>query len=376
MPDDALLDPSDDLLRALCAAGPGPRITLEVPLAPLPPIGQNALRMRQAVQIAEKKLEDFGAAGAALAGGLERAVRIAESHGADRGTLVCFVDPAAMRCVAFARPLPARVAVGEGFALRGFLRARALESRFHLLALSAKRLALYLGDARGLAPAARGELPASLEDALGPELSEKQLRMRGTAAGGGAPAFYSHDARSDERKLDFQRYRHLVASALERRLRGDPRPLILAADAQHVAALQEEVRLPTLLTAAVHANPDALGPAELHARAWPLVEAALLARDGEARGAFETARNAGKGADFVEDVAAAAAAGRVHRLWVAVESALPGTVDPATGRVGPPQGDDDVLDQIAALVMRHGGQVRAVPASALPSSTGVAAELR
>lgn len=379
MRDETLLDPTDDVLRALCAARPGPRVTIQLPLLPGPPTSQNVLRMRQAVQLAEKKLDAPGAAVGSsnpLTPGLASLVGLAERHATDRGTLACFVNAEGARCFLVAGAMPERVAVSSVFALRPFLRARALETSFHLLALSVNRLALYAGDARTLDELSRGELPASLEDALGSETSEKQLRMRGTSAGGGAPVFYSHDARSDERTRDFARYRHVVARALEQRLRGDERPLVLAADARHVAGLRDELHLPALLEAAVNANPDTMSPAQLHARAWPLVEAALVARDAEARDSFERARNTGKGLDLPQDVASAAASGRVHRLWLDAEASLPGALDEGTGRIGSAIGDDDVLDQLAVLVVRHGGEVRAIPSSAMPSATGVAAELR
>jgi len=246
-----------------------------------------------------------------------------------------------------------------------------------VLAVSAKRVAVLEGGALGLHPGELGELPASLEAALGAETSEKELRVRGTLGGGGAPVYYSHDARSDERKLDFERFRHVLAGAARRRFAGDPTPLVIAADAPHAAALRTALAdLPGLVPETVSLSPDAATPAQLHARAWPLVEAALAARAGSARASWERARNGGKGVDLVSEAAAEAVAGRVRRLWVSADRRVPGTVEPTTGRLDEGRGDDDVLDDVAALVLRQGGEVCVVPESALPGSTGIAAELR
>lgn len=372
------LDPS--ALRALCRPVEGGAcVSIYLPLEPLPPASQNAVRARSAAQDAVKRLEAIGVSGSALARWGTRLEDAAESLASvrdPRGSVVVLADASNLHVVRVSTRLPLRVSVGERLALRPLLRALALETPYRVLAVSAKRVALFEGDALGLHPASSEGLPASLEDALGSETSEKQLRMRGTQSGGGSPAFYSHDARSDERKLDFERFRHAVAVAANRRFAGDATPLVIAADAPHAAALRAEMDVPGLLDEALTLSPDAASPAELHARAWPLVSASLTARASGARASWERARNAGKGLDLLDDVAAAAVAGRVHRLWLAADAPRPGAVDPASGRILPGRGDDDVLDDLAALVIRHGGEVRVAPDDAVPTATGLAAELR
>jgi hypothetical protein len=65
----------------------------------------------------------------------------------------------------------------------------------------------------------------------------------------------------------------------------------------------------------------------------------------------------------------------VRRLWLDAARHIGGRIDRKTGRSSEGTGDDDVLDALAAIVLARGGEVIPVPAAALPSATGVAAEL-
>ena len=81
----------------------------------------------------------------------------------------------------------------------------------------------------------------------------------------------------------------------------------------------------------------------------------------------------GKGLHRIDDVASAAAAGRVRRLWANRDERMAGAVDLATGALLGGRPDEDVIDGIVTLVLRHGGEV--IVARRVPSGTTVAAEL-
>jgi len=366
-----------DEIRALVTSPVQPRVSLYLPLRPVPNAGQNEVLARQAVEAAIKRLEahPMSASERARFTELLQAVESTVSAQAQPvGSLAVFLDAGQLRMLPLAREVPFRVSVGRWYVLRPLLRALAQDVRYRALAVSVKRVSLFEGDARGAVTVPRGGLPASLEDALGSELSEKQLRMRGTAAGGGNPVYYSHDAASDEQKSDLGRFHHVLSRAVASLLVGDETPLVLVADVTHQAGLRAELRLPGLLAEGVAASPDHLSASEIHARTWPLVAAELARRDESIRTRYEEARNAGKALDLPDDVAFAAIAGRIRRLWLEAGRELPGCVDAASGRIVASEGDD-ALDSLAALVLARGGEVHVVEASSMPTSTGVAAEL-
>jgi hypothetical protein len=79
-----------------------------------------------------------------------------------------------------------------------------------------------------------------------------------------------------------------------------------------------------------------------------------------------------------DDTLAAAVAGRVRRLWVPLATRLPGRIDRAALRPAAPWGDEDLGDELTALVLAQGGETRLVEPGAgfPPSPDGFAAELR
>ncbi len=361
----------------------GVLLSIHLPLErSFPGSQQNPVRVRDAAREAAEKLAAAGLAAAEVQARRSAIEALAAhdcvtTHPADG--LAVFQDGSETWPFLLNVALPRRVAVGDAFLLRPVLRGLHGDRRYHLLALSLKRVALYQGDARGLAEAPREDLPASLEDALGSEVTEKQLRLRVGGRGGPPPGYAAHggDSAREEHKLDVERFHHALALALEERLRGDDAPLVLAGDAPHLSALHAMLRVPALVPEGVTGNPDHTGASELHARAWPLVERALVARDAELADAFERARNRGKTVDVLDDVAAAALGGRVRRLLLAQDARVPGRVDAPNGRVvQEPGAEADALEELAEIVLRHRGEVHVVDAGRMPTRGPAAAELR
>ncbi|HME73158.1 MAG TPA: hypothetical protein VKM54_25305 [Myxococcota bacterium] len=366
-------------LSAVISAPIGPRVSLYLPAAPPPNAGQNDVLRRQALDAVRKRLEALGVKSPDAARRCEQldASLLDPAHRAPpRGTLVAFASGSEVRCVPLAQHLPFLVSVGKRLVLRPVLRALQIEGPYWVLSLTTKQVALFEGDARGLRRAEQGALPKSLEDALGSEKTEKQLRVRGTGPAGGVPVYYTHDDANEERKIDLQRFHHAIAAALNARLGNDVTPLVLAADTTHQSGLRAELRVPGLIEAAVTASPDYWTEAQLHEHTWPLVERVRGSLGGVAPESWERARNTGKGVDILDDIGSAAVAGRIRRLWLDGDRALAGSVDPATGRVLPDVQEDDVLEALAEIVICHAGEVRIVTSGALPSATGAAAELR
>jgi len=361
----------------------GMLVSIHLPLdRSFPEAQQNPVRVRDAAREVAQRLAAAGLPAAEVEARRASIEALAQhdsvaKHPADG--LAVFQDREQTRAFLLSQRVPQRVVLGDTFLLRPVLRGLHGDRRYHVLAVSLKRVALYEGDARGLSEAPRNGLPASLEDALGSEVTEKELRLRMGGRSGPAQGYATHggDSAREEHKLDVDRFHHALAVALEGRLRGDDAPLVLAGDAPHLSGLRAMLRLPAVVADGVAGNPDRRGAAELHAHAWPLVERTLAARDAELAAAFERSRNHGKTVDVLDDVAAAALGGRVRRLWLAQDRRVPGRVDAAAGRVlEEPGAEADALEELAEIVLRHRGEVYVVEAGRMPvRGPAAAAEL-
>ncbi len=358
----------------------GPRVTLYLPVdATVPQVKQNAVRHRQAVEEAQRKLAALGAeVGAPEAWGA-RLTAVESDVGAlpspTRG-LAIFADATTVRAFALRSDVEPRVAAGLGWALRPLLELLNRDRPYRVLALSANRVALFEGDSRGLHGVEAPDVPGSLEQALGSELVGGTLQFRSGAGRGGGPIYHGHGGARDEREVDLERFHHEIASAVGDFWKERDDALVLAADQIHQGPFRATASLRGLLSEGCAGSPDRLSPDELHAQTWPIVERALVQEGREAAAAYERARNKGKIVDLLDDVVSAAVRGRVRVLWVDATHRVPGRVDPATARTAPARGDEDVLDETAGVVLQRGGEVRVVPTDEVPGASGMAAELR
>jgi hypothetical protein len=339
---DSLPAPGASALRALVTPHAGPVVTLYEPLRPALPGPRAKAAYQRAVADVAAELEKAGVPEA-------EAQAIRTQLAAVETKLGRFECPAAGLAVLHdrsslhaypLRSVPARsLTVAENFALRPLLAEIRRNRRYFVLALSANRIALFRGDAFGLSTIGAHGVPASLVE----------------------PGF------------DVARFHRKVARALETALANSARPIVLVATRAHHAGLRAVLRLPRLLEAGVEISPDHLSPSELHARTWPLVECASAAEESRIAHDYERSVNQGKGLHRIDEVATAAAEGRIHRLWVRPDERMPGAIDPVSGALVGGGRREDVFDGLVTLVLRHGGEV--LVADRIPSGDSLAAEL-
>jgi hypothetical protein len=127
-------------------------------------------------------------------------------------------------------------------------------------------------------------------------------------------------------------------------------------------------------------NPDALDVDELRNAAWDKVVPIYLARLEGLKESFHTARAQHAASADLSDVARAAVAGRVATLLVEADRVIPGIVDRTSGAIAPSElaspHVDDMLDDLAELVLAKGGEVVVVPREGMPTDSGLAATYR
>jgi len=157
-------------------------------------------------------------------------------------------------------------------------------------------------------------------------------------------------------------------------------PLMLATLPEHHHLFQAISHNPRLMKQGLLINPESLSPTELQQRAWAVAAPAQQAQQSAWCDDYAAAKAKGLGIDNLADAAHAATAGRVGSLLIEAGRLVAGRIDGTTGRIdyselGYPR-VDDVLDDLATLVEKLGGQVHVLAAERMPTTTGVAASYR
>jgi hypothetical protein len=288
--------------------------------------------------------------------------------------------PGFFRIYRLQRPVPELAVVAASFHTKPLLRQLQSAGGYHVLGLNRHQIRLFEGDRDVLDEIEPAEgVPRTSADVLGDADREPHLTVA-SYGGAGAAMHHGHgDTRVADK--DAERFFRAVDQAvLAHHSRPAGRPLILAALPEHHDLFRRVSQNPLLLPDGIPVHPDDLALDALRDRAWQVVAPRHQERLTGLADEFREAVAAGRGTDDLASIGAAAAQGRVGTLLIAAERTVPGTVDAETGAVsladlGRPD-VDDLLDDLAELVLARGGDAVVVPDGSMPSGTGAAAVFR
>jgi hypothetical protein len=267
-----------ETVRELLASINGPCVSVFAPLHPgTADARQDAIRLRKFLSPAEEQLVDRGLGRHAARELLAPLRRLTdgntpwkyEGHG-----LAMFLAPGFERTFPLAAHVEEALYVDDRFHLRPLLPLVTEGDRFFVLALSQNNVRLLEGWAGGLVN--RG-FPGPHEfDGT----TNVNHMMRGDKVHEGVESSVdrraAHVKGPRKSKEDLRHFVREVASHVDERLRGESAPLVLATTELTAQLWREESKYRHTLGAFVQGNADYLPTDELHARAWPLVEPALV----------------------------------------------------------------------------------------------------
>lgn len=276
------------------------------------------------------------------------------------------------------------VVAADHFHTKPLMRVLQSADRYQVLGLNRHDVKLFEGnrDALDEVELTRG-VPRTIDDALGKELSEphQTVASYGGVGGSHSPMHHGQGGKADEVDSDTERFfRAVDRGILEHHSHPSKLALILATLPEHRQLFHQVSHNPYLMEEGIDIHPDALPGDELRQRAWQVFESRYLARLAALVEEFGTARSKDLGHDELAHVAKAVSAGRVATLLIEADRDVPGRVDAATGDIA--FGDvadprvDDVLEDLATMALKMGGQVVIVPTERMPTDTGIAAIYR
>lgn len=281
--------------------------------------------------------------------------------------LALFLAPDAHFTFRLAQPFTELLALGERFVVKPLVPLLSGDGTFYVLAISQNQARLIEGGRQGANEIRVEEMPGDMA---------KALSMRGRE-GTRAP---NKQWQGDEgQKTLYRKYFLQIDRALRPFLGAEP--LVIAGVSYLVPIFREATSYRHLVPEGIPGNPEELSAAELHAKAWPLVEPFLDAPRRQALERFESLRGTDRVTDEVSTILGGALDGRVQTLFLALESDLFGDFDPETRQTvvhgaEAKAGDIDLGSLAGRWVYARGGNVFGVTAAEIPDGRPVAAIMR
>ena len=225
------------------------------------------------------------------------------------------------------------------------------------------------------------EAPRSIWDSRTPDAPDPQLQVHSPGAGGRMPVFHGNPSGADIAKDELLRHFRDVDRGLQRVLRSQSAPLILAGVEYLMPLYKTASTYAHTLPEGIPGNPDDLKPEELRMRAGPGVEPPVRQAEARTIDRYTKADLAGRASSEIGKVLEAAFQGRVDLLIIGEGVEIWGRFNPGTVQIEvhePAQpGDEDLIDLAAVQTLALGGTVQVLDAAAaVPGGSGVAAAFR
>lgn len=258
--------------------------------------------------------------------------------------------------------------VGDSFHLRPALRETANWMRYQVLCVSLHDVALYDCNRENM-------VAIDLHNDVPQDMGEALLKTEHSAN-----AKDSNSTSNDSNEL--KHYFEAVDQSIRDHHNGrTKRPLVLALISEHQGLFRQVSGNPNLLENGLTIDPfEAIREQRLGQSAWEIASDAVDTNIVRLTEQYRERQAHGEGESGIEQAAYAATIGQIETVLIDEEARVEGTIDSETGRItyGRPDdtNTDDVLDAIAALVMRFEGDVVFIPTAQMPTETGVAAVLR
>lgn len=257
--------------------------------------------------------------------------------------------------------------------------------RYHVLGIGLKDIQLFEGNRHSLVKLdLLSDVPVTITDALGDELTEKHSTVAsyGGTGGNSSTMHHGHGGKSDEEDNDTERFFRAVSKSIyENYSKPTGLPLILAALPNHHSVFQKVNKNPLLLADGINVNPESVSIEKLAEMAWSIMEPEYLGKLDSLLEKFGQEKANGKGSDDKKEIGVAAVEGKIETLIIEADRMMANKLtNLETGNIQNRDLTnlkvDDLLDDLGELVIKMGGNVMVLPSEKMPSETGLAAIYR
>lgn len=371
-------------LRKLIEKPEGMGVTIYMPAHLTVDTQQNPIRLKNLLREAKKQLVNTGMR-SSEAGEL---IRPAEKLLPDASFwlhqedgLALFSSQGFFRYYRLPYTFQEMVVAAERFQIKPILPLFTNNKLFYVLALSQNETRLLQCTRYSFSQLRPAELPVSKEEALKYDVIQLQFRADTLPGPGGrGTIFHGQSVEQDDTKEDILRYFKLIDKGLHEVLRDEQAPLVVAGVNYLHPIYRQANSYPYLMEMGIDENPDNLSIAELHKKAWQMVEHYLEQEQNEVLSRYSEARGSQLTTTDIEQAVISAHDGRVWVLFVAMSIQKWGRYDTQQRKVYAHEryeaGDEDLLDLATVYTLINGGTVYTLAAEKMPEQSPVAAALR
>ncbi len=283
--------------------------------------------------------------------------------------LAIFLAPDAHYAFRLAEPFAPRLVVDTRFVVKPLLPLLSGDGVYYVLAISRNELRLLEGTRQGVKEIEVDEMPANMARAL---------TRRGRE--GERPPNKQWQGNEGQKTL-YRKFFLQIDRVLRPFYGGRSEPVVIAGVDFLLPIFREATGYRHLVPTGIPGNPEELSEAEIHAKAWPLVEPFLDAPRREALKRLASLWNTERVADDVATILGAAHDGRVQTLFLDLETDMFGSFNPemrqtvvhgAEARAG----GGDLGSLAGRWVYDRGGKLYAATRAEIPDGRPLAAIMR
>ncbi len=278
--------------------------------------------------------------------------------------------------------------VGASFHTRPLLRHLGVSRNYFVVAITQRFVALFEGDRETIRRVDEVKLPSTIAEVVpAADLDRSNVHYHRGRSQDSSPIYHSPGEEKAQPEAELEKFFHAiderVFAFLNRQGRRDP--VFLATRARYAPIYRRVTRVGSLHRETIVCDAEATPESEIGRRAWELTQTGWSNHCNACLERFDEARSKGRGTSVLAEAARAAAGGRVELLLVDETRQVWGELDPASGEVSRVSNDghrdpggEDLLDDLAGLVVARGGEVIYVHPDRhrVPGESGVAAIFR
>ena len=279
-------------------------------------------------------------------------------------------------------PVKELAVVANSFHIKPLIKAFQSTENYHLLGLNREYFSLYQGNRYGFEEIEIDkDVPRTMKEVLGRQLTESYLSHGSYGGAGGNAMYHGHGDVKQEIDKDTEKYfRYVDSFVFENYSKTSKLPLILVSLTEHLSEFKIISKNPYLLEEGIGKSIESMNPDEIQKKARVIIDAINKEKIKKIAESYAKAQSGSLGSSDIAQVTKAAYESRVETILIEEDRIVPGKIDNKTGNIKFGDIDhpeyDDILDDLAELVLSGGGEVFVLTKDMMPGTTGIAAVYR